>query len=290
MKKTMRSAMLSTIAMLVVAVLSLTGVTYAWFSSAEKAVVSEFTMNVAENAGGVEISNNMTTWASSIAAPSFANATFSPVSTGSKLVDNGLKFFVGTLGTDTNTVTLADAGSDASGKWVAYTVYFRNTSSNAVKVNLNETTVTSADALDVEKATRIGLVDFGDVTITADNGNETAFNGKGATGVQIYEPNATAHTINGINDGAVANTVHEYFGAVGVTNTAVNRKQATTGVLEKVTTATDTANVTITINGNSYHKVVVYFWVEGQDADCQNDVAGENFQVNLKFSKVNEQN
>ena len=290
MKKTMRSAMLSTIAMLVVAVLSLTGVTYAWFSSAEKAVVSEFTMNVAENAGGVEISNNMTTWASSIAAPSFANATFSPVSTGSKLVDNGLKFFVGTLGTDTNTVTLADAGADASGKWVAYTVYFRNTSSNAVKVNLNETTVTSADALDVEKATRIGLVDFGDVTITADNGNETAFNGKGATGVQIYEPNATAHTINGINDGAVANTVHEYFGAVGVTNTAVNRKQATTGVLEKVTTATDTANVTITINGNSYHKVVVYFWVEGQDADCQNDVAGENFQVNLKFSKVNEQN
>ena len=243
MKKTMRSAMLSTIAMLVVAVLSLTGVTYAWFSSAEKAVVSEFTMNVAENAGGVEISNNMTTWASSIAAPSFANATFSPVSTGSKLVDNGLKFFVGTLGTDTNTVTLADAGADASGKWVAYTVYFRNTSSNAVKVNLNETTVTSADALDVEKATRIGLVDFGDVTITADNGNETAFNGKGATGVQIYEPNATAHTINGINDGAVANTVHEYFGAVGVTNTAVNRKQATTGVLEKVTTATDTANV-----------------------------------------------
>ena len=46
MKKTLRRAMLSTICMLVVAVMSLTGVTYAWFSQSTTAKVDGMTMEI----------------------------------------------------------------------------------------------------------------------------------------------------------------------------------------------------------------------------------------------------
>ena len=46
MKKTLRKAMLSTICMLIVAVMSLTGVTYAWFTMADNATVEGIEMNV----------------------------------------------------------------------------------------------------------------------------------------------------------------------------------------------------------------------------------------------------
>ena len=56
MKKTLRRAMLSTICMLVVAVMSLTGVTYAWFSQSTTAKVDGMEMNIGTAGAGLQVS------------------------------------------------------------------------------------------------------------------------------------------------------------------------------------------------------------------------------------------
>ena len=66
MKNTFRRATLSTICMLVVAVMSLTGVTYAWFTQGTQATVDTFDINVEASAGNLMIAmageNGALTW------------------------------------------------------------------------------------------------------------------------------------------------------------------------------------------------------------------------------------
>ena len=56
MKKQLRKAMICTVAMMLVAVLTLTGVTYAWFSENNEAYVNGLNMAVVKSSGGVYIS------------------------------------------------------------------------------------------------------------------------------------------------------------------------------------------------------------------------------------------
>ena len=56
MKKQIRKAMICTIAMMVAAVVSLTGVTYAWFSQSETATVDGISMTVVSQTGGILMS------------------------------------------------------------------------------------------------------------------------------------------------------------------------------------------------------------------------------------------
>ncbi|MBR0450322.1 MAG: hypothetical protein IIX30_05865, partial [Clostridia bacterium] len=58
MKKQLRKAMICTVAMMLVAVLTLTGVTYAWFSTSNEATVDGITMQVAAYEGGIYISKD----------------------------------------------------------------------------------------------------------------------------------------------------------------------------------------------------------------------------------------
>ena len=56
MKNNFRKAALSTICMLIVAVMSLTGVTYAWFTAGTTATVNGMQMQVSAADGGVQVS------------------------------------------------------------------------------------------------------------------------------------------------------------------------------------------------------------------------------------------
>ena len=70
MKNTFRKAALSTICMLIVAVVSLTGVTYAWFTQGTQATVSDFNVGVEASAGNLMIAqadgNGALTWGTAI--------------------------------------------------------------------------------------------------------------------------------------------------------------------------------------------------------------------------------
>ena len=303
MSKTFRRAAMSSICMLIVAVMSLTGATYAWFSSADQAVVGTLNVSVIDAAGGVEISTDMENWTSNLTTglPNLANCKFKPISTVETLTNGAFAFYGATLGTDKNTITTKTAAdselvANTSG-WVEFTLYFRNTSATQpVNIDLWGTTISALEVTgdnaevqnkantDVLKAVRLGMADWGDITI-AEGVTTTSFASAPTTGL-IYEPNATVHTTNGVLDGAVEGQAHTYYGVSGVTDTAINRKAATAGVLTQVNTKKELTDMTITVDANSYAKVTFYLWIEGQDADCQNDVANTSFKLDLKLTSL----
>lgn len=300
MNKTLRKAMLSTIAMLVVGVMSLTGVTYAWFSAAQQATVEEFNVTVETAEGALAISTDLSTWTSKVTKPTVG--VYAPVSTTNALASGKFVFYSAKLATDKSkinvqTAAAADlAANNEGGKkgWTEMTIYFQNQGANSVTVDLMGTTITSAN--DAILATRIGMASWGSVV---DNGQvrDESFSQAPTTGV-IYEPYALYHTQNGANDSgkpvvpADGTTKATYYGLKGVTedmtdDKAVSRKVAT-DISSEVTTVTSTADASmqITVPGRSIAKVTFYIWLEGQDCDCMNDVAGTAFTVNLKFTNI----
>ena len=286
MKKTMRSAMLSTIAMLVVAVLSLTGVTYAWFSAANQATVGKISMTVDDNAGGIEIATTFGEWKSSVDAPAVADE-YAPVSTTAALTGNALSFFEGTLNPQNkNEITTTATNSN----YLKFTLYFRNNGSSAITMDLTGTNIvaTATENNDIDKALRIGFVEWNDVTIAGSSDSADSFTSANSQTVQIYEPNATAHTANGLADGATEGQAHAYKGVTRASGTAFNRKTDTTNLAD-VTTDKALSDVTFTLNAGTYKKVDIYVWIEGQDADCQNDVSAETFDISFVFKKVEAQ-
>ena len=97
MSKTFRRAAMSSICMLIVAVMSLTGATYAWFTSGEKAVVEGMTMNINTADGGIQASiGNAETadWGSVLKLTNATKDTVNPVST----VDAEAFFLLGARG------------------------------------------------------------------------------------------------------------------------------------------------------------------------------------------------
>ena len=58
--------------------------------------------------------------------------------------------------------------------------------------------------------------------------------------------------------------------------------------VEKVATAGAADNaVIVTLERNVPQRVRMYIWLEGQDGDCVNSVAGKNIAINLELAGSN---
>lgn len=62
-------------------------------------------------------------------------------------------------------------------------------------------------------------------------------------------------------------------------------ENSTEKFLTEVETETNEKNCFITVPANSIVKVTVFIWIEGQDADCTDYVAGIPFKVDIKLNK-----
>ena len=278
MRKTFRRAALSTICMLVVAVMSLTGVTYAWFTQATYSKVDGMQVKVEAATGGVFVAaaNNTTMPADSafvqnldLALSAGESAGVKPVSTvGGK---DGFNFFKGELVSQTNVTTTADTTTE---NIIKHYLFLRNTTSEAMTVDLGhqdgfvssialtntESTKTTADAA------RVGLRY---VATTPNTGASGTSDGSvmGNTGYGIF-----------------ANNVETYK---GVNGPATNMSIANGSALADVTT-TAADEFEILVPANTTVTVELLVWLEGQDNDCINDNADETFKVTLYFDKVTE--
>lgn len=320
MKKQLRKAMICTVAMMLVAVVTLTGVTYAWFSKSDSAQVTDMTINVEARDGGVYISTDKyANFGTSIDIPVDANTKFNPASTAGTLDDNGkLKFFNGALESPMDDTLEITALTSPSGYYIEQEVYFDNsTGGGTLVVNLTDPTgigiVTSTNSnRKIQAATRIAIVTHGSLTVDEFNTNKLtdAEYPIGTPTVQILETNPNEHTSTGINEYKIltgktsvgASEVFSYYygvNAVPASGAEINRYNKKLNVtdpdiaeltkLEHVEGSilkSDPANVEIKIPAYSYLKTIVYVWIEGQDPDCQNDVSGVPFTVNLNFTKA----
>jgi len=318
MSKNRKNMLRSSLVMLLVAAISLSSATFAWFTAGKTAAVTDIEFT-AEAASGIQISANTTDWKSTVSASEINTAQSNaltgkliPVSSaGSVSGDGALQLYQGSMGDDGSlTTTLATMSSLSSGGgYYKFDLYFMNAGSSALDLKLRLTAsgtdlASSVEAtgtnLNTQLAARVAMVASDAVDKTADlvtrNGTASSTN--------IWEPNSKVHTATaknqrheiGSTDGkptstAVASdTSLNYVGIDGAyqfetSNFSEGAAHLVSGYSKFVSTNKyDGTDFTIVnLPANKYVAVTFYIWIEGQDADCMNDISGGSCAVKLNF-------
>lgn len=262
MKNTFRKAALSTICMLIVAVMSLTGVTYAWFTASTQAAVNGMEVNIGTAGAGLQVATVGGEWAGEITLQS-PNAAFVPVST----VD-AQNFYSATV--DANAPTqIVKSVKDTTNFWTQ-DFRMRNTGNGDITVALNAEVFGAKNGnADAWKAARIAIFQVTEVgAMTTTGGVASAataglkfIHGEGGTylGLKAEGENFSMTDANNAALGEVSSFKNNYaecqFVVPGMTDANANQEAT--------------------------YRIVI--WFEGQDSDCINDKALSSFTVDLKF-------
>lgn len=286
MSKTFRRAAMSTICMLIVAVMSLTGATYAWFTSGDKATVTGMQMDVMAAAGGIEVAttNTSTTQWQTALKLTFDRNNVAPVST-----VNGTNFFTAEFNPEnTAQIKTAVAENATTTNVISQDLYLRNTGVSDVEINLtgsyvkdiaNETL--GSAATNIAKAAKMAIL------YTDSEGNDKAY---------YLDPYGYETTVEGVTTATVPEAKTEYLGikaasegtyfAFAEENTNYSAKVQLTKLAEAKLTLPGIAGAEGEAKVPQPIKITVVLWLEGQDADCVNENAGGAFDVILNFAKV----
>lgn len=302
-----KRAFVSAIAMLIVSAIVLTSSTFAWFSMAKRVEVETMQLNIT-SPDGVQISANTNAFTTKLTVNDFkreiaegqtkltrfaADAdntnnfpdVLSPSSSAFNVTARNLpKFFQGSI--DDSGKAWAEEKTDANGAYVVFDLFVKLGA--AAKVYWDETTVQCTDNPDVPTAMRIAMVNCGsgDKTTAKTVTSNIAANGANRS-IEVFEPDSLNHTeASGYTDGATERTlyVHSAYKDVNPIGTNKNVVDGTSRVqaLGCTTLTEETARSNFYFNGAAgINRVRVYIWMEGQDVDCANDVAGSAIDVNL---------
>ena len=257
MRKYFRKAAISTICMLVVAIMSLTGATYAWFSSATSAEIKGFQMEIGAAGTGLQIAevtaDGTLDWGNTIDF----EASLSEVQPSSTI--DGVNFYTATVDANsTNTIVGTQLVADASEVAIIKQFRIRNTGSNTVTATIgtqlsdifSTTEKEDSDEAQVINCARIALFDENDALVWA------------------YGELDNMLGIGGVGSGQVDTK----------DNTVVKDLDA------KFTE--DLSKCTIAVPSNSDDDGYLYtikVWLEGQDDQCNNKVELSDFAVKLNI-------
>lgn len=232
MKKTMRkSALLSSVAMLIVSAIVLTSATYAWFSASNRVNVEEISATVESSSGLLISIDQGASWKTTVNVSDKKANSFSPVSTASGA--NG-SFVTGAYKDGTLNLLAATAGAD--GQFMQYEIWVKGPGGKTVTVTPS---FTGTDA-NVQKVVKFALYDmnasrFLNNGVIAADGSTGTYGGTSSTGSFAAEESSGAFITD---QGTV--TINEI-----------------SGYTFSLASETD------------IHKFLAYVWVEGNDPDCK---------------------
>ncbi len=299
MKNTLRKrTFISAIAMLLVSAIVLTSSTFAWFSMAKRVEVENMQLNIT-SPDGVQISANTSAFTTTLTLEDLMGESTArwnayegntnnfpellrPSSSNLSLGGSMPKFFEGSIN-DSGLLSTYSV-QDTTGGYVVFDLFVKVGKNETVW--WNETTITCDDNPEVVTAMRMAMVNGGTVNEKAEAdeiagaipGNYT--NNR----VVMFEPDSTNHTA--ASGYAASATVPDSYIHTGVTNVApVAGKYYTTngaGNAQCIRANENNADSTAYFNAAAgVNRIRVYLWMEGNDVDCANDVAGATIDFNL---------
>ncbi len=256
--------------------------------------------------GGVEISANTKYFTTNLNFGDFAGESDSkfrtyagnlnnlpellcPVSSNMYVSKSLPTFYEGSID-DQGYINATQIASDVNSHYVAFDIFVK--ADQAQKVYWGDTTVTCDDNPDVLTATRVALVNCGTVAQNSEADEILSVKPDNAlqNRVVMYEPDSVNHTdSSGYADGA---TVPDLY------ITTPFSKRTPTGNGKNIIQEAQYAGPAFGIRAtdankaeNAYfdavtgiNRVRVYLWLEGNDVDCDNAVAGATVDFNLVFS------
>lgn len=308
MKKTFKKrAFISAIAMLIVSAIVLTSATYAWFSMAKRVEVESMELNVT-SPEGIQISANTSAFTTKLtvanikgndetAAGKRFNAyeghmnnvptTVKPSSSVFMTYNDLPSWFDGSINDSGKMDIYAVNEADMTQGFVAFDLFVKV--KDATTVKFGSSSITCAGNEELPTAMRIALLNCGTVDENADadtikNTHNLAYSSNEKK--IIYELDATNHTSNAIANGAENGT---YVTTRGITKAGTsvpcdsqysNIVPAGYAATIYATIAKTAADAKIDVQAG-ITRLRVYMWMEGNDIDCANDVAGSTINCNL---------
>lgn len=309
MKKNLtKKALVPAIAMVVASVISLSGVTYAWFTTGNYAQVERLNVNV-QAAKGIQVSLDAKNWKSNITVKDIIDAVKAggniqfpydvtaesateivPVSTAGYVDENGkLMMYKGELNNGKLTATKENEVADFGGNYVAFDLYFKAATEQVLTMEMGGTKSYvkcinaedgSENSAGTDRAVRVAFLPMG-VASTAEAAvaKKDLANGRASL---IWEPNP--------NDRAAGVETPEGFSYKDWCG--LNQEFTTATEQDKLVEAGYAEDMPDTFQENKdimtlkqgINKLRVYIWLEGQDIDCVNEISFGDFVTNLYFT------
>ena len=305
MKKTIKKrAFISAIAMLIVSAIVLTSSTFAWFSMAKQGTV-DMDLTIA-SPDGIQISANTSAFTTALTMADFKGesgsryaaytdninnfpAELSPLSSTLILnTEGGMlpRFYKGTINEDTGLFSASKISEVGENGLVAFDIFVQLAADK--DVSIANSTIECAENPEVVTAMRMATINCGVVAKASEASDiqavkPTAQSVGGTNVAQIIEPNRASHTQIATEKGASGVMSTNPINA-SITNKAMRTDYPNVynhnngGCMEVSAGTSGTIKARTGIN-----RIRVYIWMEGQDVDCANDVAGAALKVNLKF-------
>ncbi len=192
--------------------------------------------------------------------------------------------------------------TECAGKYyVAFDLFVKADMDMDIVMTENSNVVTTGGQdRGIQNAARVAFLNEGHYT--SETAVATIQGAKGATEAKIWEPNYNTHTTQGAQNAySVYGTTVATDGTAGRLNYVGVKSAITAPGVDISTTTSDTTHfesVTIaysTIAGNTENvdfitlqkgitKFRVYWWIEGQDVDAENNATGTAMRLNLEFA------
>ena len=309
-------AFLAAIAMLLVSAIVITTASFAWFTLGRSAQVNNLNLKVTKEGEGIAISANAKEFTDTLAFEDLQGTSstafvaisedynyfperISPASSEFKLNDLPV-FFMGGIdkvaktmsayaatSTDGKTIFKDEDAAGTSGKvagFYAFDVFIKLEGRDTAKINMSNSEITVAtngtdkDGNTYEDA---GKADFTDETAKA---MRIGFVNCGTTTTENAAPSGSEAVIFGTADSEArstkpVNAAGEYAVAEGA------------NIISSLSTSygcqvdQGSENVPLTLS-RGVNQIRVYIWMEGQDANCTNDLMSEYVTAHLVFTLV----
>lgn len=316
-KRKKQKKLSSLILLLLLLVVLLGTSTYAWFTSNKNVSVEGIDVQVTTSSG-LLISADATNWKTTLKNADLTGATWDGKknqlpgtitnTTTGKTMDTtetgALDMYDGEVTSDGGVLKLSTtkAAKEAhgnSGNYVAFDVFFKTETEGQIYLTTSANVTPTADEdKGLKNASRIAFVKEGNKPADAAVNEIYALNGATETDVVVWEPNYDAHTSYGVTQASTVYGIKTLSAGTG--NTKVEYKGVKAPVQTKELTYTDDNYVKVDTIGTiatptgytaifslakGITKMRIYFWVEGQDVDCENNASGTGISLNIALSQ-----
>ena len=205
--------------------------------------------------------------------------------------------------TDVASNTVTTTGEFDKGYYMAFDVFLK-VEEPAANLYMSGAVTEPVTQKGLANAARVGVIKSANSVAT--DSTTAAIQGISTAGgsVMLWEPNADTHTQTGVNNAAAlgwGGSLTANSGNAPVTYDGV-KAEVSKVVLKDATAAKDGASFatvsptfvtnsgaipSMTVTGglsSGITKFRIYFWVEGQDVDCENNASGTDVQLDMSFS------
>lgn len=302
MKNTLRKrTFISAIAMLLVSAIVLTSSTFAWFSMATRVEVESMDLNIT-SPDGVQISANTNAFTTTLTLADLKGESTArwnayegninnipdslrPASSNMYITNALPTFYEGSIDA-ADVLKISKIDSDIEGGYVVFDLFVKVGEDQ--KVYWGNSVVDCETNPDVKSAMRLALVNCGTV---AERSEATDIQSVVPTNnrenrILMYEIDSTNHTDeSGFADGASVPDVYliaESANANRPTGKNYTIASNLTGTFNASKVNEKSAVEDVYFNAKAgVNRIRVYLWMEGNDVDCRNDVAGATISFNL---------